>query len=306
MKNQIIGTMCLIILFMVLPAIATDNNAPAPYMGQEPPGLVPKVFAPGLISLPNRGERDICFSKDWRECYFTVHDANWTVKTIMVTRYENGHWTKPVQASFANNASSCPSLADNDQSLYFVRDRQIWKVHRITEGWSQPEAVPAPISSSKGDWSCHISSLGNAWICSWRAGGAGQCDMWRVQSTNGQFTEATNLRSLNTSVSDCGPVPGPNENYVIWQSHRPGGFGSVDLYISFADGKGGWTAPKNLGPAINTSGIEAAPKLSSDYKYLFFSRCNTPKEGSEDEDIYWVSVEAFLQDPNKPVPDKHK
>jgi len=283
-------------LFAALPGLAADDAAPAPYMGQEPPGLVPKVFAPGLVSLPNRYENEICLSKDGRECYFTVRNAAWTVYQVYETHYSNGQWTIPAVASFSDGQSLSPSLEDNDQSLYFGRGGHIWKAHRVAQGWSQPEAVPAPISSAQNDWSCHISSLGNAWICSWRTGGVGQCDLWRVRFADGQFTEAVDLRGLNTTASDCSPVPGPNEEYVIWNSDRAGGLGGADLYISFPDGQGGWTSPANLGSVINTSGNETNPSLSPDHKYLFFSR-----EAGGDSNIYWVSVEAFLPDPNGPV-----
>ena len=43
------------------------------------------------------------------------------------------------------------------------------------------------------------------------------------------------------------PMPGPNEDYVVFNSDRPGGFGGGDLYISFADGQGGWTATAEPG-----------------------------------------------------------
>ena len=96
------------------------------------------------ISLPNRCEHGLCFSKDGRECYFTVRAADWSSAEIMVTRYENGQWTTPVRASFSNTQSMCPSLADNDQSLYLSRSVDIYRVRRTAEGWSQPELVAAP------------------------------------------------------------------------------------------------------------------------------------------------------------------
>ena len=148
---------------------------PPPYMGQEPPGLVPKVFAPGFISLPNRFEHNICFSKDGRECYFVTRASNWSSYQIMVTRYESGQWTTPARASFTNNQSLCPSLSDDDQYLYFSRSpASIYRVTRTADGWSNPTRVGSPVSSSSNDWSCHVSNLGNMWTCSWRSGGVGQ------------------------------------------------------------------------------------------------------------------------------------
>jgi hypothetical protein len=297
MKTRMIRTIGWVILLVTSPVLAADSNSVPPCMGQEPPGFVPKVFAPGLISLPNRYETDLCLSRDGRECYFTVRNAGWTVYEIMVTRFENGQWTPAKRASFSDSQSLTPRLADDDQTLYFGRNHHIYRVHRVQEGWSQPEAVSAPVSSPQDDWSCCISSLGNAWICSWRTGGAGQCDLWRIQAANGLFTEATDLRDLNTSGSDCSPAPGPNEEYVVWNSDCTGGFGGADLYISFPDGQGGWPPPRNLGPIINSSKNEGVSYLSPDYKYMFFSRDDT----STDQNLYWVSVGAFLPDPNGPI-----
>jgi hypothetical protein len=313
MKTRKVIMMCWMVLFMALPALAAENKAAPPYMGQKPPGLVPKIFAPGLISLPKQYEHDICLSKDMQECYFTVRAPNWTVHKIAVTRYVNGHWTHPVPASFTDNGSLSPSLADNDKSMYFSRGGGIWKAERSISasgtkgGWSPPQPLPAPVGPHQADWGCNISSLGNLWFCSWRPGGLGKCDLWFARLADGQFKEPINLRSLNTDASDCCPLPGPNEDYVIWSSEHPGGFGSSDLYISFADGKGGWTAPKNMGPTINTALNEASPHMSPDHKYLFFSRTVDSKgdDSKGEEDIFWVSVEAFLRDKNKPASDKH-
>jgi hypothetical protein len=263
---------------------------PGPYMGQTPPGVVPAVFAPGIISVPGRYTYDMCLGKDGRECYFTVRNASWSVYRIMVTRYENGKWTEPAQASFSSANSMSPSLADSDQTMYFCLDNHIGRARRTAQGWSAPERLPAPLSSASYDYSCSISDLGNAWICSHRSGGLGQCDLWRVKSENGRFTEAVDLRDLNTMASDCSPVTGPDEAYVLWYASRPGGFGGSDIYISYADGSGGWKSPENLGPSINTSAGEYGASLSADKKYLFFTR--GVSEGTE---IYWVSVDAFLK-----------
>jgi len=188
MATRKTGLIRWLILSLTLPCTAADNTVPAPYMGQEPPGLVPKVFAPGIVSLPNRCDNGLCLSRDGRECYFTVRNAAWTVYEVMVTCYENGQWTTPVRASFSDGQSLSPSLADDDRTLYFGRNRHIYRARREALGWSQPEAVPAPISSAQNDWSCCISSLGNAWICSHRSGGAGVCDLWRIRSVEGQFS----------------------------------------------------------------------------------------------------------------------
>jgi hypothetical protein len=285
--------------------VATAEVLPPPYKGQEPPGLVPTVFAPGLISVPGRFVHSVCLSQDCRECYFTVRTPDWSSSQIMVTRFEAGNWTQPVPLSFGR---MCPSLADGDQSLYFIgQGAKVWKARRVAHGWSEPVVLPSPVNSREPAWSCNLSSLGNLWICSWRAGGLGRCDVWQIRSKEGQFTEAVNLRDLNTPGFDCYPVAGPNEAYVIYASDRPGGQGRTDLYISFSDGQGGWSPPRNLGPGINSADGEVSPSLSADYKVLFFSR-----ETAAEASIYWVRVEAFLTEadqtrtPSRPVQDATK
>jgi hypothetical protein len=138
-------------------------------------------------------------------------------------------------------------------------------------------------------------------VCSWRPGGLGGCDGWVIPYVNGQWQQAQNLRTLNSHVGDCCFAPGPNEDYLIFQSRRPptgggGGFFGTDLHISFATDEGGWTAPRNLGSIINSSATDLGPWISYDGRYLFFS---SDRQGPHD--IYWVSTDAFLPDPNGPI-----
>ena len=43
-----------------------------PYLGQTPPGLEPQIFAPDIITLPNRSEWTGSFTPDGQEFYFTI------------------------------------------------------------------------------------------------------------------------------------------------------------------------------------------------------------------------------------------
>ena len=52
----------------------------------------------------------------------------------------------------------------------------------------------------------------------------------------------------------------------------PPGKEERDIYVAFRTAEGGWTEPANFGPEVNTEHAETCPSLSSDGKYLFFSR----------------------------------
>ena len=272
------------------------------YLGQEPPGLTAKCFAPGLISLDDRYEHTIVFSPDGNECYFTVSTPNWSSAWIMMTTLDNGTWSPQEKAPFSNDYSLNPSLSPDGSRLFFSSNREtkgkqgIWQCHRTPAGWSEPEEMNRQISSTAAEWSCHLSDLGNMFVCSWREGGQGRCDGWRITDITGDSPVAENLKVLNTGTDDCGVAPGPGERYVVFQSGRPGGQGKADLYVSYALPENQWSEPRNLGPAVNSPEVDGGAWITYDGKYLFFS-----SRRSGNQDIYWVETKAFLSDPNSPA-----
>ncbi|MGD8787347.1 MAG: right-handed parallel beta-helix repeat-containing protein [Phycisphaerales bacterium] len=291
-----------IFTLLIVSSTQSAETISGPYCGQEPPGLVPKIFAPGFISLPNRYESFITFTPDGNECYFTQHHAEWAPYWIMMSVCRNGTWTTPQRAPFTNNSSVCTSISSDGTKLFFTLNSSVYQCLRTAEGgWSSPVRVNSPVSSASYEFSCHFSEKNNMFVCSWRPGGLGGCDGWVIPYVNGQWQQAQNLRTLNSHVGDCCFAPGPNEDYLIFQSRRPptgggGGFFGTDLHISFATDEGGWTAPRNLGSIINSSATDLGPWISYDGRYLFFS---SDRQGPHD--IYWVSTDAFLPDPNGPI-----
>ena len=61
--------------------------------------------------------------------------------------------------------------------------------------------------------------------------------------------------------------------------------GDEDLYFSVRSAAGQWSAPKNMGSTINTSGFEISPFLSADKKRLYFS--SNGHRGEGDADIFY-------------------
>lgn len=74
-----------------------------------------------------------------------------------------------------------------------------------------------------------------------------------------------------------------NDGMVILMAvDREGTVGSRDLYVSFYEGNGIWSAPKSLGQTVNTPGTELSPFLASDGKTLYFSSNGHPGYGKND------------------------
>ena len=145
------------------------------YLGQTPPGDIPVVFVPGLISQDSQYEENITFSPDGNECYFTERAPDWSSSRVMKTVYHNGAWTKPERAPFSNDRTLSPSISPDGKWLYFSSNRgtdgkqAIWQCTRTTDqGWSAPVEMERPVSSTANEWSCHLSDLGNIFVCSYR------------------------------------------------------------------------------------------------------------------------------------------
>lgn len=69
---------------------------------------------------------------------------------------------------------------------------------------------------------------------------------------------------------------------IVMSVKRHDSYGMKDLYVSFQRGDGTWTAPKNLGPTLNTAGDEVTPFLAADGRTLYFSTNGLPGYGSND------------------------
>lgn len=201
----------------------------------------------------------------------------------------------------------CPSISTDGTKLFFASARDssmgVYECTLTSQNkWSEPIKMNDEISSKSAEYSCHPSNKGNMFVCSWRAGAVGGCDGWRIPHVNGKYQKAENLGLLNSVVGDCVWAPGPDEQYLIFQSRRPtsiggGGFFETDLFITFAMPDGKWSNPQNLGSEINSKATEGFAWVSHDGKYLFFS---SNRRGTYD--IYWVGLDSILKNtPKEPL-----
>ncbi|MDA3890558.1 MAG: hypothetical protein PF517_02720 [Salinivirgaceae bacterium] len=300
MKN---GILFYSLMFVVLLFQACSNKKTSKYFGQRPPGNKAELFAPGIISLDDRNESMITFSPDGKQCYFTEHHKSWQWCKIMQTVLADTGWSQVEKASFSNDYSMCPSISADGEHLFVAMGQDsgmhVYQCESTEEGWSKPTKMNSEISSSSAEYSCHPSSLGSMFVCSWRSGAVGGCDGWRIPKENGKYQKAENLGLLNSIVGDCVWAPGPNEEYLIFQSRRPahgsiGGFFETDLFITFALPNKEWSQPQNLGSEINSDSTDGFAWVSHDGKYLFFSsnRLST-------YDIYWVSLDSVIKNTPK-------
>lgn len=299
--ERITGMGALVWLLFVGTALS-DNHSP--YLGQEPPGMRPEPFAPGIVSLPNRCEVGGFFTPDMTEFYFTETDGRWTWTRVLATKLRDSVWSDPIyDPDFRLNDSLCKFLLADSDTMYFYRpgaatQNDVWTAQRTGAGWGSFERLPEPINSSAAEWGFTRALDGTLYISSTRSGNA---DIYRIRQVDGVYGPAEPLAICNTTYGENGPYVAPDHSYLLFHSQRPAGYGKGDLYVSFHRDDDSWTSPTNLGPTVNTEIEQWDPKISPDGKYLFYVHRSGWTSDSDTSDIYWVDVRAVLPDPNGPI-----
>ena len=74
----------------------------------------------------------------------------------------------------------------------------------------------------------------------------------------------------------------PSGKTLILSIERDDTFGDKDLYVTFKKDDGSWSEPLNMGPDINSFGVEATPFLAADNTTLYFSTNARPGYGYYD------------------------
>jgi Tol biopolymer transport system component len=272
-----------------------------PYLGQKPPGLIPEVFVPGIIST---GVSEGCsyFSKDGQLYLFARGGSD--EPGIFLMEQKDGVWSKPQLAPFSAGRHDWDfTLAPDGKTVYVAsgrphkkggspeRDHSIWISEKTKEGWSEPQLLPFPVNAGQHDSYPSVTEDGTLYFFSRRSGGLGIGDIYRSWKTNGQNTQIENLgHPINTEYHEVDPFIAPDESYLILCSDRPGGYGKVDIYISFRKSDESWTEPVNLGDTVNTPYDEYIPAVTQDGKYFFFT---TNKTGNRD--IYWADAKIIME-----------
>lgn len=321
MKGMIAYISFIFLILLIFSHCGRQENVPVlkgSYLGQEPPGKTPEIFAPGIVSTGFH-ERIAAFSPDGKEFYFALWGAPHGV--ILFMKQENNQWTKPQVVPFSGQYSEEFSLSPDGNKIVLCSNRplkgrgepkesyEIWTVDRNETGWGEPKNLGSIIGGYPT-----LSKTGNLYFTSEREGGMGESDIYMSKFVDGVYTEPENLGdSINTHLKEVDSFITPDESCIIF-CRRGDGFGGYDLYISFREADGSWTKAKNMGDKINSGASEICPGISPDGKYLFFTSkrhtykpfsdrpityeekidiLNSPGNGSED--IYWVSTEIIAE-----------
>lgn len=260
------------------------------YLGQKPPGLVPELFAPGIISIADMNERDVTFSIDEKEFYFSQWGGGSPFNIMFMKQKEDG-WTNPEPASFSGKYQDAEAyFTPDEEKIFFITNRpesgsgdpsswEIWFTERDSLNWTSPILLGHPFEGG----------FYTSFTRTWKMYYTQNSDLYYAKYSRGKFGNPVKLDdNINSSANEYNSFISPYEDYLIYTSNREGEYGEGDLYISFRKRDGSWTKAKNMGPDINSSDRDYCPSVSRDGKYFFF--CSR-KYGTED--IFWVDAQII-------------
>jgi Tol biopolymer transport system component len=239
------------------------------------------------------------FSPDGRDMVFTKYVRGNPDRKFLyaMERMENDRWTTPRAVPFGSDEGvDCHAVFSVDGSkLFFLSHRQEHSFFFVTKGetgWSDPTPLTIPQLSAVGN---QFSVARDESIYFEMSNGTAD-DLYLSRFVNGQYCDPENLgAAINTDeYEEYAPFVDPDETYLIFASNRPGGFGGNDLYISFRNLDGTWTAPRNLGDSINSPAGDTIPCVSPDGDYFFFI---TVRTGDQGYNPYWMDasiIEDFI------------
>jgi hypothetical protein len=203
-------------------------------------------------------------------------------------------WGAPVNLGAPVNSTAddfCPTPVRGDR-LFFVSRKVIAGVtcgmgdiylarHNDERGWAQPEHLGC---ESDGGPNTGFDEQGPSYV---KPGGptlyfsSGPDIMRSERHGDGDFGPPEAVAELNTASMDIQPNVRRDGREVVFASNRNAAAGQ-DLWVATRESVNGpWSAPVNLGSAVNTSLNETRPSLSWDGTTLLFGRAPAG-EGSSD------------------------
>lgn len=284
---RIILFMCIGILLFVSCSRMDKSEIRGPYFGQTPPGPQPELYAPGIVSTQYHEHSFPAFSSDGNEVFWTrMLRSNYIYRFPELTltmEQENGTWSEiKLAPTISRMKGGEVSFSPDGLKLFFSSTQNavevdgrtkfdIWTAERSSDGWSDFKALGPSINTEHHEMQPTVSSNGTLYYVGHYAGGKNKYGIYRAE-WNGESYNAPELLplSINTEHVEWTPYISPDEDYLLFSSLRPGGYGSGDIYVTFRSEDGDWTDPVNLGPTINEHYNERYPYVSPDGKYLFF------------------------------------
>lgn len=258
------------------------------YFGQKPPGLIPEVFAPDIVSIDGRFEGTVSFSPELTEMYFAADNED-EETSIYFSKLQEDKWTPIKNLDFTNgkkNEEMHPFVSPDGKRIYFTAmdsaftDEKIWYVNRLEDSWSDAVLLDSPIND---DLVFFPNQAKNGDLYYFNLS---KFKTYYAPNKNGEFPE---VREVALEFGHHAFISPSQDYLIVTARNEEEGRRDNDMYVYFKEQDGTWTKPINLGNTINSSLNEKGPRVTPDGKYLFFGRDERDIEPGL-ANIYWVST----------------
>lgn len=308
----------------------TKQNFPelkGEYLGQQQPADSAIVFAPGIVSS-GLADRDIAFTPDGKELFFTRSAKGNQFSTIFHTKQVNGIWTKPEVFKYFTNGEykyTEPFVSPDGKKLFFVSDMpvkenvelnyDIWVCNYNNGEWEMPYNIGAPINTTQNEFFPTTTNEGTLYF-NHMDSALRQEFIYRSKISDGKYTEPEKLPvQVNGGRARFNAFISPDESFIIIPTYGyKDSYGATDYYIVFRDKNDNWSEPMNMGGKVNSSArSEWSASISPDGKFLFYMSDKIVEESKHMElssdiydkmhtesqnglsDIYWIRTD-FIEE----------
>lgn len=293
-------------IYWVDAGVIPGPGADGAYCGLEPPGSVPEVFAPGIVSTEECEHGAPAFSPDGREMYWSVFHEKEMRQTILTSSLRPSGWSTPSIVPFADDRylDGNPVFSRDGRRIYFTSNRPfphaaeqrelllwIWFVERTADGWTKPAPLEAPFQKIGLAAAPSFGPDGVLYFVPWKGEDLESYRLYSSRLDNGVFTKPEKLHGLLESTKFVEyPFVSADGSCILFDSSGPNSVGKEDIYVTFRNKDGSWTKALNLGPVVNSPGAERFPYMTPDGKYLFFA---SDRNGGFD--YFWMRADTILE-----------
>lgn len=253
------------------------------YLAQTRPGNSPVVFQLHFSNGLRPVER-ISISSDGKEIYYSELN-NWPPSSSRVKcyKYINNKWEGPF---IVFEGFVAPGLSMNDSTIYMQKDvgNVSWSYYskRNSTGWNTPVKL---LSTNLQTHYFQETQLKNYYLASTPSGNS---DICKLAINNIDTTIQSLGKPINITATENDFFVARDESFIVYFRLSP----PYDLFITYHKSNGEWTNPKSLGPNINTTNnYECCPVVTSDNKYLFFTRGGSSMASYY---TYWVKIDNVI------------
>jgi Tol biopolymer transport system component len=244
----------------------------------------PEIFAPGAISGP-AGVDCLTFSPDGATVFFD-QQAGWN-GFIMESHRVGGGWSAPRIAPFSGQwLDHDPAMAPDGSFLVFTSNRpdvaggpalrggHLWRVDRRGDGWGTPVRLPEAVNDAASIYAPSVAANGDVYYQR-RDEATHEFHLYRTAWRRGRYQPPQRLALGDPDAHELDPAIAPDGSFIVFDADYAGKDQPDHLYIAFRKG-GGWTAPVDLGDAVDRYQPWGS-HLGPDGRSLYFTSNYTAK-----------------------------